>query len=49
LIIEVVPRLGPAARPARKAAAEQERHAGVAQRGGGALERALDRLEALVV
>ena len=36
--IEVVPRLRAAARPAREAAAEQERDVGRAQRGGGLLQ-----------
>src|SRR4051794_39268121 len=45
--VEVVARLGAAAGPARQAPADQEGDAGVAQRGGGALERALDVGEVL--
>ena len=47
--VQVVARLRAAARPARQAPAEQERDVRVAQRGGRALERVLDRREALVV
>ena len=42
-------RLGAAARPAREAAAEQERDVGLAQRGGGRLERLLDVCEGSLV
>ena len=47
--VEVVARLRAAARPRREAAAEQERDAGLAQRGRGLLQRRLDVGERLLV
>ena len=47
--VEVVARLRTAARPARQAAAEQERDLRLAQRRGGALERVLDLGKRLLV
>ena len=46
--VEVVARLRAAARPAREAAAEQERDVGAAQRGGGLLQRVLEVGEGLL-
>ena len=47
--VEVVARLRAAARPRGEAAAEQERDVGLAQRGGGLLQRRLDVGERLLV
>ena len=47
--IEIVTGLGPAARPAGEAPAEQERHLGAAQRRGRLLERGLEVGERLLV